>query len=157
VALEADLLAPTQAARVRDRLDRNRDAAATLDEKVSGTQVALDDVRRLPWREWLRREGVEAQLRRVHEDDAAMQEAIDEAIYAPYLERQQRELAARERDRLIVIGPDFDYARVPGFSNEMIERFSQVRPSTIDEASRISGVTPAALSALHFALVRAAA
>jgi tRNA uridine 5-carboxymethylaminomethyl modification enzyme len=39
----------------------------------------------------------------------------------------------------------------------MIERFSQVRPSTIDEASRISGVTPAALSALHFALVRAAA
>jgi len=157
VALEADLLAPTQAARVRDRLDRNRDAAATLDEKVSGTQVALDDVRHLPWREWLRREGVEAQLRRVHEADAAMQEAIDEAIYAPYLERQQRELAARERDRLIVIGPDFDYARVPGFSNEMIERFSQVRPSTIDEASRISGVTPAALSALHFALVRAAA
>jgi len=157
MALAADLLAPAQAARVCDRLDRNRDAAATLDEKVSGAQVGLDEVRRLPWREWLRREGVEAQVRRAHEDDAAMQEAIDEAIYAPYLERQQRELAARDRDRLIVIRPDFDYARVPGFSNEMIERFSQVRPSTIDEASRINGVTPAALSALHFALVRAAA
>jgi tRNA uridine 5-carboxymethylaminomethyl modification enzyme len=39
----------------------------------------------------------------------------------------------------------------------MIERLSHVRPGCIDEASRIAGVTPAALSALHFALVRAAA
>jgi tRNA uridine 5-carboxymethylaminomethyl modification enzyme len=86
-----------------------------------------------------------------------MQEAIDQAIYAPYLERQRRESAARDRDRRVQIEPAFDYAAVPGFSNEMIERFSTVRPSTIDEASRIAGVTPAALSALHFALVRAAA
>jgi tRNA uridine 5-carboxymethylaminomethyl modification enzyme len=157
LALNAGLLGPAQAARVRDRLDRNQAAAAALDEKVAGGDAGVDDARRLSWREWLRRDGVEAQLRVAHEGDAAMQEAIDEAIYAPYLERQQRELAARERDRLIAIRPDFDYARVPGFSNEMIERFSHVRPATIDEASRIRGVTPAALSALHFALVRAAA
>jgi tRNA uridine 5-carboxymethylaminomethyl modification enzyme len=156
-ALAADLLAPAQADRVRERLDRNRQAASALDEKVAGSEAGIDDARRLPWREWLRRDGVEARVRLAHPHDPAMREAIDEAIYAPYLERQQRELAARDRDRLIAIRPDFDYARVPGFSNEMIERFSQVRPSTIDEASRISGVTPAALSALHFALIRAAA
>jgi tRNA uridine 5-carboxymethylaminomethyl modification enzyme len=157
MALAADLLAPAQADRVRDRLDRNRQAASALDEKVAGSEAGIDDARRLPWREWLRRDGVKVRFRLAHPHDPAMQEAIDEAIYAPYLERQQRELAARDRDRLIAIRPDFDYARVPGFSHEMIERFSQVRPSTIDEASRISGVTPAALSALHFALVRAAA
>jgi tRNA uridine 5-carboxymethylaminomethyl modification enzyme len=157
MALAADLLAPAQADRVRERLGRNRQAASALDEKVAGSEAGIDDARRLPWRDWLRRDGVEARFRLAHPHDPAMQEAIDEAIYAPYLERQQRELAARDRDRLIAIRPDFDYARVPGFSNEMIERFSQVRPSTIDEASRISGVTPAALSALHFALVRAAA
>ena len=157
LALSANLLAPAQADRIRDRLDRNSRAAALLDQSVAGNDAGIDDVRRLPWRDWLRRDGVEARVRQKHQHDAAMQEAIDEAIYAPYLERQQRELAARERDRQVPIRPDFDYARVPGFSNEMIERFSQVRPSTIDEASRIRGVTPAALSALHFALVRAAA
>ena len=157
LALSADLLAPAQAERVRDRLDRNDAARAMLDEKVAGREVGSDDNRSLPRREWLRREGVEAEVRLKHDGDPAMQEAIDEAIYAPYLERHQRELAARDRDRLIRIHAGFDYARVPGFSNEMIERFSTVRPSTIDEASRISGVTPAALTALHFALVRAAA
>ena len=78
-------------------------------------------------------------------------------MYAPYLERQAKELATRHRDRLISIASAFDYARVPGLSSEMVERLSHVRPSTIDEASRIAGVTPAALAALHFALVRAAA
>ena len=157
MALAANLLDPAQASRVSERLARHREARSALDERISGSEAGLDDVRRLPLRDWLRREGVEARLRGDHGDDAAMQEAIDEAIYAPYLERHQRELAARDRDRLIRISPAFDYANVPGFSNEMVERFSEVRPSTIDEASRISGVTPAALSALHFALVRAAA
>ena len=157
IALDAGLLDGSQAARVRDRLDRNREAVAALDETKSGSDVGVADVRRLPLRDWLRREEVEARVREEHDEDPAMQEAIDEAVYAPYLERHQRELAARERDRMIRIEASFDYARVPGFSNEMVERFSSVRPSTIDEASRISGVTPAALSALHFALVRAAA
>ncbi len=86
-----------------------------------------------------------------------MQEAIDEAIYAPYIERQQAELRARHRDRRIAIGRDFDYCSVPGLSTEMVERLSRAAPSTIDEATRISGITSAALSALHFALIRAAA
>ena len=85
-----------------------------------------------------------------------MQEALDEAVYAPYLERQSKELAGRHRDRMLPMSAQFAYDRVPGLSTEMIERLSQVRPSTIDEASRVPGVTPAALSALHFALVRAA-
>jgi tRNA uridine 5-carboxymethylaminomethyl modification enzyme len=157
LALDTGLLGQGQAERVRDRLAANDVASAALDEKIVGSDVGIDDARRLPRREWLRRASVEERLRADHADNPAMQEAIDQAIYAPYLERQRRESAARDRDRQVQIEAAFDYAAVPGFSNEMIERFSTVRPSTIDEASRIAGVTPAALSALHFALVRAAA
>ena len=62
-----------------------------------------------------RRGEVEQRFRDAHADDAAMQEAIDEAVYAPYLERQAKELAARHRDRHDRRSRrDFDYARVPG-------------------------------------------
>ena len=86
-----------------------------------------------------------------------MAEAIDDAIYAPYLERARAELMARARDRSLTIPLDFDFGAVPGLSNEMKERFVVAGPADLDQASRLSGVTPAALSALHFALIRAAA
>ena len=56
----------------------------------------------------------------------------------------------------MVIPSDFEFSRVPGLSNEMRERLEASGPSSLDQAARVSGVTPAALSALHFALARAA-
>lgn len=156
-ALDAGLLDARQAVLVTARLEATGDGRVLLDRIQDGSSLGIDDARRQPLRDWLRRGEVEQALRGKHADDPAMQEAIDEAVYAPYLDRQARELAARHRDRLVLIRSGFDYARVPGLSSEMVERLSQVRPSTIDEASRIAGITPAALSALHFALVRAAA
>lgn len=155
-ALSAGLLDTRQAGRVTERLEQVARSRAALDEVVDGTSLGLSDPRRLALREWLRRGEVEQRLRAASAEDAPMQEALDEAVYAPYLERQSKELAGRHRDRMLPVSAQFAYDRVPGLSNEMIERLSQVRPSTIDEASRVPGVTPAALSALHFALVRAA-
>ena len=80
-----------------------------------------------------------------------------DALYAPYLERQQREWDAVRRDSRVLLGSGIDYSAVPGLSNEMVERLSRARPETLDQASRIPGVTPAALSALHVAASRAAA
>jgi tRNA uridine 5-carboxymethylaminomethyl modification enzyme len=87
----------------------------------------------------------------------AADEAIDDATYAPYLARLEAELTARERDRGLAIPTGFDFGRVPGLSNEMRERLYSAGPADLDQASRVPGVTPAALSALHFALARAAA
>ena len=157
IALEAGLLDKRQAAFVSERLEQSAQARTALDAFEVGASVGLADPRRMPMRDWLCRGEVEQRVRADHADNQAMQEAIDDAIYAPYLERQATELAARHRDRMLLIEPSFEYARVPGLSTEMIERLSFVRPSTIDEASRIAGITPAALSALHFALVRDAA
>jgi tRNA uridine 5-carboxymethylaminomethyl modification enzyme len=88
---------------------------------------------------------------------AAAEEAMADAAYAPYLVRQQQELAARSRDRSVSIPTGFDLGRVPGLSTEMRERLQAAGPSNLDQAARVPGVTPAALAALHFALVRAAA
>ena len=79
-----------------------------------------------------------------------------DALYAPYLERQRRELEALSRDLRIGLNA-VDFGAVPGLSTEMVERLSTARPETLDQASRIPGVTPAALSALHVAAARAAA
>ena len=88
---------------------------------------------------------------------ADSQEGRADALYAPYVERQKREWDAVQRDCTVWIPASLDYATVPGLSAEMIERLSASRPETLDQASRIRGVTPAALSAVYVASRRAAA
>jgi len=74
-----------------------------------------------------------------------------DALYAPYLERQQREWDAVQRDAQVAIPPALDFSSIPGISSEMAERLYASRPETLDQASRIRGVTPAAISALYVA------
>ncbi|MGI8706110.1 MAG: tRNA uridine-5-carboxymethylaminomethyl(34) synthesis enzyme MnmG [Sphingomicrobium sp.] len=84
-------------------------------------------------------------------------EGRSDSLYAHYMERQQREWDVVQSDSRVWLGGGFDYSAVPGLSNEMVERLSTARPETLDQASRVAGVTPAALSALHVAATRAAA
>jgi tRNA uridine 5-carboxymethylaminomethyl modification enzyme len=85
------------------------------------------------------------------------EEGRADALYAPYVARQQREWEVVRRDSSTWIPRDFDYRAVPGLSNEMVERLGATRPESLDQASRVAGVTPAALSALFVAVSRRAA
>jgi tRNA uridine 5-carboxymethylaminomethyl modification enzyme len=87
----------------------------------------------------------------------ATQEGQADALYAPYVARQEREWEIVQRDSRVWIPGDLNYSEIPGLSNEMVERLAKVRPETLDHASRIAGVTPAALSALYVAANRRAA
>jgi tRNA uridine 5-carboxymethylaminomethyl modification enzyme len=80
-----------------------------------------------------------------------------DALYAPYVERQQREWRAVQRDAANWIPAALDYGTIPGLSTEMAERLGAARPETLDQASRIAGITPAAVSALYVAASRRAA
>jgi tRNA uridine 5-carboxymethylaminomethyl modification enzyme len=80
-----------------------------------------------------------------------------DALYAPYVARQQREWEVVLRDSQVWIPALLDYAAIPGLSNEMVERLARARPETLDQAARVPGVTPAALSALYVAASRRAA
>jgi tRNA uridine 5-carboxymethylaminomethyl modification enzyme len=88
---------------------------------------------------------------------AETDEGRADALYAPYVARQEREWEVVQRDSRLWIPPELDYAAIPGLSNEMVERLRAARPETLDQASRIPGVTPAALSALYVAASRRAA
>lgn len=85
------------------------------------------------------------------------EEGRADALYAPYVARQAREWEVVQRDSRLWFSASFDFAAVPGLSGEMVERLSSVRPETLDQASRIPGITPAALTALYVAVNRSAA
>lgn len=88
---------------------------------------------------------------------AETDEGRADALYAPYIERQSREWDALRRDSAVTLSADLDFAAVPGLSNEAVERLAASRPENLDQASRIAGITPAALAALHVAASRRAA
>jgi tRNA uridine 5-carboxymethylaminomethyl modification enzyme len=71
-----------------------------------------------------------------------------DAKYDVYLSRQAADIAAYRRDESFELPDDFDYAALPGLSNEMKQKLQTHRPRTIGHASRIDGVTPAALTLL---------
>lgn len=84
-------------------------------------------------------------------------EGAADHLYGPYVERQRREWEIVQRDTRVLIPTAFKYCTVAGLSAEMVERLTRAGPETLDQASRIAGVTPAALSALYVALRRRAA
>ena len=72
-----------------------------------------------------------------------------EIKYAGYLEQQKKSMARLKRDEQRVIPAGFDYAACSGLSREMVEKLGKVRPRTLGQASRIQGVTPAAVSLVN--------
>ena len=98
----------------------------------------------------LARVGVSRELEAL---EAERREQVEQALeidarYAGYVERQRREI---ERQRLEAETPmpeDFDYKAVRGLSNEIREKLERIRPTDVGQASRIAGMTPAAISLL---------
>ena len=89
----------------------------------------------------------------VDQDDVAEQVAI-RIRYAGYLDRQQAEIERQRRASGERIPEDFDYSGVHGLSAELTEKLERIRPPSIDQAQRIPGMTPAAISQLLVYLKR---
>ena len=76
-------------------------------------------------------------------------EAIEiEARYSGYIKRQMADIEVFKKDENLKLREDIDYGKIGGLSREMVTKLSKVKPSTIGEASRIPGVTPAAITAI---------
>ncbi|MDH5531008.1 MAG: tRNA uridine-5-carboxymethylaminomethyl(34) synthesis enzyme MnmG [Paracoccaceae bacterium] len=69
-----------------------------------------------------------------------------DALYATYIDRQNGDVQAMRRDEAHEISEDFDYSALPGLSNELKEKLSRRRPTTLAQAGQIEGITPAALT-----------
>ncbi len=124
----------------------------------AGAPVSQDGARRTAF-EWLRFPGVtpaHLDIDVSDADSALLSELVEDARYAPYLERQVQEQAVIERSDAIAIPSTLDYATISGLSNEMVERLGASRPSTLGDAARLRGITPAALTAILLHVKRAA-
>jgi tRNA uridine 5-carboxymethylaminomethyl modification enzyme len=81
-------------------------------------------------------------------DREASEQVEIAAKYAGYIERQKDEIARQSGQETLAIPADIDYAAVRGLSREVQQKLDQYRPETLGQASRIQGVTPAAISLL---------
>ena len=80
---------------------------------------------------------------------AEVAEQLDiQTKYAGYIERQQMDIERLKKHEAMRIPTDLDFKQVSGLSSEVIQKLNQIKPTTIAQAGRISGVTPAALSLL---------
>ncbi len=84
------------------------------------------------------------QLRELPPD--VVDQVARDARYAPYLDRQERDLAAMRRDEDLELSPALDYLKLRGLSTELRDKLNRVRPRTLAQAGRIEGMTPAALT-----------
>jgi tRNA uridine 5-carboxymethylaminomethyl modification enzyme len=135
---------------VEDALQQRRSGAEL---KAAGVAVR-DDGARLNLAEWLRfpelDEGALLTLcpTLAEQPRAAIEEAVQDHRYAPYLARQDVEIARFQADERVQIPLGIDYNSIAGLSHEMLERLEASRPSTLGAAARIRGITPAALTAI---------
>jgi tRNA uridine 5-carboxymethylaminomethyl modification enzyme len=111
--------------------------------------------------ELLRRPGVDyAALHRLpgvgqpHADDDATTQLEIDLKYDGYLERQRAEIERQQHHEHTVLAADLDYADIRGLSHEVRQKLTAARPATLGQASRVPGVTPAAISILLVHLKR---
>ena len=152
--------APQASAFAADQAERNAACAllgtlAATPHQLSahGIDVRQDGQSRTLF-EWLRFPAVTTDAaRRVWPELATIPDSLlaslaVDANYASYVARQEADVAAVRRDEAMALAADLDFSAVAGLSKEMIERLSRARPLTLGAASRIPGITPAALIAL---------
>ena len=78
-------------------------------------------------------------------DQKTRDQLAKDALYANYIERQQKDIDALRRDEAQAIPPDFDFSAIDGLSNELKSKLFLVKPANIAQASRIDGMTPSGL------------
>ena len=88
------------------------------------------------------------------QDPAVAQQVEIEAKYSGYVQRQQAEIERRRQSESMALPAGLDYRQVRGLSAEVQQKLNQHQPETIGQASRISGITPAAISLLLVHLKR---
>ena len=144
-----------------DKADKLRHARVLVDARSltpreavqSGLRINQDGLRRtgfellaFPDIDWQRLADIWPELADVPQP-IARQVEID-AMYAMYVERQKADIDAYHRDRDLEIPADMDYSTLPGLSIEMQQKLTAARPGNLDQAGKLEGITPAALTLL---------
>ncbi|MCQ8179734.1 tRNA uridine-5-carboxymethylaminomethyl(34) synthesis enzyme MnmG [Methylomonas sp. SURF-1] len=149
------------------RFEEKREAIANLQGKLAKKWIrAESDEAALAEQYWgkklvkeaslmdmLRRPEVDIENLLTFTDETEVDEQVAEQVaiqakYAGYIDRQQTEISRTQRYEHLKLPENVDYSLVSGLSNEVSEKLKKQRPETLGQASRIPGVTPAAISLL---------
>jgi tRNA uridine 5-carboxymethylaminomethyl modification enzyme len=139
-----------------DAFCRKRDAIAAEQERLRSTYVSAGFLQKHSVIDLLRRpELTYASLVPESQVAAEVAEQVEiQAKYEGYIERQREEVGRRTKQETLRLPEALDYAQVRGLSIEVQQKLNRHRPETLGQASRISGVTPAAISLLLVHLKR---
>jgi tRNA uridine 5-carboxymethylaminomethyl modification enzyme len=156
---EQGIIGPERRKHFADKLVRLEAAGRRLSEltltpnaaRAAGIAVRMDGGRRNGHQLLSLPDVTMAQLVRPWPEVATLEPDIieqleNDAQYSVYLERQETDIAAFRRDEALGLPADLDYAQVRGLSTEAMLKLNALRPATLGQASRIDGVTPAALT-----------
>jgi len=139
-----------------EAFNRKRDAIGREKERLTNLMVSAGTREKRPAIELLKRPEVRyADLVTQAPAASEVAEQIEIQVkYEGYIERQREEVARRREFEGLALPADLDYGRVTGLSVEVQQKLNRYRPETIGQASRISGITPAAISLLLVHLKR---
>ena len=159
LAMSAGAVGSARAAAFADRTTQRRTLLDRLDCQVSADSLVKlgihvkQDAGRMSLFEWLRFPQVS--IRPIIADNGHTEwpkdlllEVEQDGRYAPYLARQEAEISDVAANEKIPLPPTTDYGSIAGLSNEMVERLESARPENLAAASRVRGITPAALAAI---------
>ena len=144
-----------------ERFARKQEAVAREEQRLRSTYVSagfrekhsLYDLLKRPEMTYQSVVGLSATEAKPVDQEVASQVEIN-CKYEGYVDRQRHEVARRAHTDTLALPPDIDYATVRGLSSEVQQKLNSHRPETVGQASRISGVTPAAISLLLVHLKR---
>ncbi|SOB57229.1 glucose-inhibited cell-division protein [Pseudodesulfovibrio profundus] len=128
----------------------NREIMRSIGASIPGKAVELAALLRQPQMTIEELEVFYPQLAEM--DDAVLREAETQLRYEGYLVKQEELVKKFKQLENVTLPPSLDYANVAGLTTEVKEKLTNVQPMTLGQASRISGVTPAAISCLEIHL-----
>jgi len=160
LAAEAGCLGAERAEWLGERESKRWEWDTALEREVSAGDLAPiligsrgDGVART-MKEWLRFPGVTLEALKpwlgldLDVSCDVAREVAEDALYAPYVARQDSELRELRASEAVALGRDYPFCDVPGLSKEMIERLQTAAPESLAAAGQVRGITPAALAAL---------
>jgi tRNA uridine 5-carboxymethylaminomethyl modification enzyme len=128
----------------------NAQLAAHGSSPLAGTRATLADLLRRPELDWAAVEKIAAAggIAPSPASPAALERIEIEHAYAGYLRRQDADAAKLARADGVRVPDELDFRTIAGLSREVVEKLEAIRPRSVGQASRISGVTPAAIAIL---------
>lgn len=120
--------------------------AMGFDVNMDGVRRSLMDLLSLPGQSWQSLSKIHPEISDTRAD--VIEQIEIEARYKGYIDRQDADVRAFRKDEGLSLSTDLDYSQIGGLSTEVRNKLSNARPTTLGAASRIPGVTPAAITAL---------